>query len=184
MIAKKRNTTFLYCPFDEYKIRHKEVNQPCFVALHVGCAKWGASGGQRPRFRRVWFYPGHVEEDEDDGYNNTVAEIYCDAHAADIPLNKPSQAKAAAQKKSGSVVSNVASKQPSVTESAAQSIPRKNPAVPARARTNLAHQRRLIKQQAKKKPKKTFIRDIHLSSTAAARQTSTKRALAAKQINK
>eukprot|EP00521_Asterionellopsis_glacialis_P012405 CAMPEP_0195293242 /NCGR_PEP_ID=MMETSP0707-20130614/12036_1 /TAXON_ID=33640 /ORGANISM="Asterionellopsis glacialis, Strain CCMP134" /LENGTH=510 /DNA_ID=CAMNT_0040353911 /DNA_START=578 /DNA_END=2110 /DNA_ORIENTATION=+ len=169
------------CEFEEYKNRHIEMSQPCFVALHVGCAMWGESGGEAPRFRRVWFYPGHVSENENDGYNNTVAEIYCDAHAADISLNKPDrahQAKAAPKNNSLSDVPIVASKRPSVAGPVAlTAAAKKNPAIPPRARKNLAHERRLMKLQSKKKVKKPFVRDIHLSSTVPMRQSSNKRAL-------
>lgn len=69
--------------FPEFKKYHETIGDPCTQAMHVGCAMWGFKGS-RPLYRRMWFYPGSAEQDEEGKYQNPVTEIYCDLHARQV----------------------------------------------------------------------------------------------------
>uniref|UniRef100_A0A7S1B410 Uncharacterized protein n=1 Tax=Corethron hystrix TaxID=216773 RepID=A0A7S1B410_9STRA len=69
--------------FPDLKERHREnIDFDCFVAMHVGCARWGVTeaDGAAIKHRRTYFCPCR---------DPVLAEMYCNAHAAEIAQNKP-----------------------------------------------------------------------------------------------
>ena len=67
----------------------------CSVAMHVGCARWGADlenvAGKAAHL--VYFYTGRQQGDDDtEVFGEPVANCYCPAHAREVILGNPKNA--------------------------------------------------------------------------------------------
>jgi len=97
-----------------WKNRHRKGTEPCCVAVHVGCARWGCIEPEGShleiidgkRCKLCYFTPGRYYVDgeasknsNEDEENETVAHCYCKAHARDIVVNNPNR-----KNKSGNAV--------------------------------------------------------------------------------
>ena len=87
--------------FMEFKKHHMNIGEPCTQAMHVGCAMWGTKG-HPPQHRRMWFYPGSVDEHGDE--SEPVSEIFCDLHARLMGASMHSIKKKVADANSGGAV--------------------------------------------------------------------------------
>ena len=64
----------------------RKADEPCYQALHVGCAMWGRNdAGEQSQARRVWFFPG-IQEDPNPAYREPITAINCNLHAREIFL--------------------------------------------------------------------------------------------------
>eukprot|EP00578_Thalassiosira_sp_NH16_P022614 CAMPEP_0181094990 /NCGR_PEP_ID=MMETSP1071-20121207/10287_1 /TAXON_ID=35127 /ORGANISM="Thalassiosira sp., Strain NH16" /LENGTH=669 /DNA_ID=CAMNT_0023177355 /DNA_START=1 /DNA_END=2011 /DNA_ORIENTATION=+ len=84
--------------YGEWKDRHHRDTEPCTMAMHVGCARWGCVEPEGAHLEMIngkrcklcYFTPGRYSRGDN---NETVAHCYCAHHARDIIENNPNRKK-------------------------------------------------------------------------------------------
>lgn len=79
--------------FEDFRKYHGGY-EPCYQALHAGCAMWGCNeDGEKSNIRRLYYFPG-LEHSTKKIEKYPVVECYCDLHAKDLFLQVPDVGKA------------------------------------------------------------------------------------------
>ena len=75
--------------FKEFRGYHRDLHgDTCFQPMHVGCALFRKEeDGSWPSEKRVFFFPGSSKKGAK--YQEPIVNVFCDAHARDIRVNRP-----------------------------------------------------------------------------------------------
>lgn len=63
--------------------RNLQDHETCISAFHVGCARWSSEGDENA-LRRVYYFPGLVEEVPGVDFFEPIRCLYCPLHSSDV----------------------------------------------------------------------------------------------------